>query len=108
MTALEKFNEIKGFEKLKENYPHSELVVSEDINYPKTMLIIKSKNDIFYDFPYNLTFEFDESVADVLPPYITAFVGYDRDVYDTRTSIKEAEDIIDFLKEINKILGLED
>lgn len=108
MTALEKFNEIKGLEKLKENYSHVELVVSEDINYPETMLIIKSKNDIFYDFPYNLSFEYDEIIADEVPPYITAFVGYDRDVYDTRTSIKEAEDIIDFLKEINKILGLED
>ena len=108
MTALEKFNEIKGLEKLKENYPHSRLIISEDINYPETMLVIESKDYIFNSFPYNLTFEYDETISNEVPPYITAFVGYGKDIYETTTTIQEAERMIDFLKEVNKILGLED
>lgn len=108
MTALEKFNEIKGLEKLQKHYPTSELKILEDVNHSKTMLIIKANYYGYHTFYYDLTFEFDESIADEVPPYITAFVGYDGYFYDARISIKEAEDIMNFLKEINKILGLED
>ena len=108
MTALEKFNKIKGLEKLKEEYPWSDLKVSEDTNYPKTMLIIEPKCCFQHDFLHSITFEYDESIEEMRTPYITAFVGYNSDVYDTALSICQLEETINFLKEVNKILGLED
>ena len=108
MTALEKFNEINGLEKLREYYYESDLKVFEDAEYPKTMIIIQAKSCYNHEFLHSITFECDESIEEMRTPYITAFVGYNTDVYDTALSIYQLENTIDFLKEVNKILGLED
>ena len=100
MTALEKFNKIKGLEKLKENYPLTEF----EIKVESESIIFIHDVDNFY-FDWDLTFEayYDEL------PFITAFVGFETsDLFDLRLHKNEASSIASRLNEVEKILGLED
>ena len=107
MTALEKFQEINGLEKLQKHYYNADLRAVEDENYPDTMVLIIPKGYGCYEFPYTISFEYFEDIEELESPYITVLIGYNAGVYDTSVSLYIAEDLVDFIKEVNKVLGLE-
>lgn len=100
MTALEKFNEIKGLEKLKEDYPWAEFKLEEQT---ESVLLIIDEDHIYSDHPITFECYYEE------PPFITIYWNYDSsDNFDGRVSRNNAENIAYELKELEEILGLED
>ena len=112
MTALEKFSEINGKEKIEAHYNAK----IEIINHGDYIIITDASDWPNYGLPYTITFEtfyyedYKEIDISVFEAFncIDEYNLIDKDLlFQSRVSEETATRIIDFIEEIKKVLGLE-